>query len=81
MNSCNEQIWLKHLSFCESALNSSISTSTGKAHFELVYWENMIPLLDYPTGAILYSHVQAAGNMAEEVDGLVSVMRQALGEF
>ena len=41
----------------------------------------MIPPLDYPTGAILYSHVQAAGNMAEEVYGLVSVVRQALGEF
>ena len=63
----NELVWVKNLSFCEFALNFTVAASTSKAPFKLVYSENVIVLLNYLTGASQLSHLQATGEMAEEV--------------
>ena len=55
-----------------------MAASTGKAPFELVYSENVIVPLDYPTGATQLSHVQAAGDTAEEVSWLVDAAKTEL---
>ena len=69
---------MKHLSFCEFALNSTVAALTGKAPFKLVYGEKVLGLLDHLTGATKYSRVQAAGEMAEEVSQLVNVVNTKL---
>ena len=48
-----------------------MAVSICKAPFELVYSENAIVPLDHLTGVTQLSHVQAAGEMAEEVSQLV----------
>ena len=72
------EVWFKHLSFCEFALNSTVAASTCKAPFELVYSENVMVPLDHLTGATQLSCVQAAGEMAEEVSWLVDVAKTEL---
>ena len=59
-------------------MNSTIAASTGKAPFELVYDENVIIPLDYLTGATQFLHMQAAGQMAEEVSQLVDMAKTEL---
>ena len=71
---------LKHLSFCEFALNSTMAASTSKARFELVYGENVMVPLDNLTGTTQLSpYVQAAGEMAEEVSCLVDAGKDKIG--
>ena len=48
---------------------------TGKAPFELVYGENVIVRLDHLAGATQLSHMQAAGEITEEVSQLVDVAK------
>ena len=55
-----------------------MAASTGKAPFELVYIENVIVPLDHLTGATQLSHIQTAGEMAEEVSWLVDVVKTKL---
>ena len=43
-------VWVKHLSFCEFALNSIVAASTSKALFELFYSDNAMVLLDHLSG-------------------------------
>ena len=74
----DEQVWVKHLSFCESALNSTVAASIGKAPFELVYSENFLVPLDHLTGATQFSHVQTAGEIPEEVSWLVEAAKTEL---
>ena len=71
----NEWIWVKHLSFCEFALNSIVVASTSKAPIELLYGENVIVPLDYLTGTTQLLHLQAAWKMAEEVSWLVDLTK------
>ena len=52
-----------------------MAASASKAPFELVYGENVIVPLDYITGASQFSHVQVAGEMAEEVSKLVNTAK------
>ena len=49
-----------------------MAASTSKAPFELVYGKNVMVPLDHLTGATQLLHVQAAGEMAEEVLQLVN---------
>ena len=71
----NEWVWVKHLSLCEFALSCAVTASTGKATFKLVYAENVTVPLDHLTGATQLSHVQVAGEMAEEVSRLVDAAK------
>ena len=71
----DEQVWVKHFSFCAFALNSTEAASTSKAPFELVYGENVMVPLDHLTGATQLSCVQAAGQMAEEVSRFVDAAK------
>ena len=68
-------VWFKYLSFFECALNSTVATSTRKAPFELVFGENVMVLLDHLTSTTQFSHVQAAGEIAEEVSQLVDIVK------
>ena len=56
-------------------LQHTMAASTGNAPFKLVYDENVMVPLDHLTGAIQFSHVQAAGEMAEEVLWLVDAVK------
>ena len=60
-------------------MNSTIAASTEKAPFELLYVENVMVPLDYPTGTTQFSCVQAAGEIAEEVSWLVDAAKDRLG--
>ena len=71
-------MWVKHLSFCKFALNSTVADSAGKAPFEMVYGENVMVSLDHLTGTTQLSHVQAAGEMAEKVLQLVDIAKTEL---
>ena len=55
-----------------------MTTSTGKAPFELVYGENVMVPLDHLTSTTQFLHVQAAGEMGEEVSRLVNVVKKEL---
>ena len=73
----NKWVWLKYLSFYEFALNSIVAASTSKVPFELVYGGNVIVPLDL-TGAAQLSHMQAAGEIAEEISWLVDMAKTEL---
>ena len=47
----DEQVWVKHLSFYEFALKSTVAASTNKTPFELAYGENVMVPLDHIAGS------------------------------
>ena len=55
-----------------------MAASAGKAPFELAYGENVIVPLDHLTGATQLPHVQAAGEMPEEMSLLVDAVKTVL---
>ena len=59
-------------------MNNTVAASTSKAPFELVYGENVMVPLEHLTGITLLSHVQAAGEIAEEVLWLVNMAKTEL---
>ena len=58
--------------------NATLTVSTSKAPFELVYGENVMVPLDHLTGATQILSVQAARLMVEEVSQLVDAVKTEL---
>ena len=59
-------------------MNSTVAASTSKVPFELVYGENIMVLLDHLSSTTQRSHVQAAGEMGEEMSQLVYIVKTEL---